>query len=191
MTGPTKKIVDAAFRALSKTRWDRLKLADVAKTAKMPLAALLREVPSKPALIGFMLRHSVSDTLRRYRPDRSSHSARERLFDVAMCWFEAHAPRKSAVRNLREGLKRDPLALLATREDAMAAFAALLALAEADKGPSTVKAVALALAMARAIPVWLDDGADLSRTMASLDRDLRRADDLFKRFGEKSRRAGG
>jgi len=43
--------------------------------------------------------------------------------------------------------------------------------------------------MARAMPVWLDDGKDLSATMASLDRDLRRADDLIKRFGGKSRRA--
>src|SRR5581483_7952471 len=135
--GRNDKIAEAAFRALAKSRWDRLKLADVAKAAGLPLAALLREVPSKSALIGFMLRQSVAGTLRRYRPDRASHTARERLFDVAMAWFEAQAMRKPAFRNFHEGVKRDPLALLSVRDDILAASGALIALAGADDGPTT------------------------------------------------------
>ncbi len=185
------KIAEAAFRVLAKKRWDALTLADVAKAAKLSLPALLREVPAKPRLIGLLLQRSVADTLKRYKPDRSSHTPRERAFDVAMCWFEALGPRKTAVRNLHGGLVRDPLALIAARQDILSAAATLLALAEADTGPSGLKAIGFALALARAIPAWLADGKDLSKTMASLDGDFGRAEDLSKRFGKKSKRAGG
>lgn len=191
MAKADRRIAEAAFRLLAKTRWDGLKLAGVARAAKMPLPALLREVGAKPGLLGAMLRLTVDDTLRRYKPDRSSHGARERLFDVAMAWFEAQAKRKPAFRSLCDGLMRDPLALIAARQDVFAAASALLALAQADDGASGIKALGFALALARAIPAWLDDDADLSKTMASIDGDLGRAHDLAGRFGPKSRREAG
>ncbi|HEX4533580.1 MAG TPA: hypothetical protein VH000_05060 [Rhizomicrobium sp.] len=182
-----KKIAEAAFRVLAKTRWDALKLADVAKAAKMPLPGLLREVPAKPALIGMMLRLTVDAAISRYKPERGSHSAHDRVFDVAMNWFEAQAARKAAIGSLYEGLKRDPLALLAAREDIHSAANTLLALAQADDGRANLKALGLALAIARAIPAWLDDDKDLSKTMASLDADLRRGADLLRRFDPKAK----
>jgi hypothetical protein len=35
--------------------------------------------------------------------------------------------------------------------------------------------------MARAIPVWLDDDEDMTRTMARLDADLSRGGSFFRR----------
>lgn len=189
-----QKIAEAAFRALAKTPWDELKLADVAKAAKMPLASLLREVPNKPALIGPLLQLMVDDALRRYKPERGSSNSRDRIFDVTLSWFESLAPRKAAVRSLYEGLKRDPLTLIAAREDIHSAASTLLALAEADDGRADLKAAGLALAIARAVPGWLEDDKHLSKTMASLDGDFGRAEDLAKRFGgktKKTKRAGG
>ncbi|HEX3810641.1 MAG TPA: hypothetical protein VHW02_13185 [Rhizomicrobium sp.] len=182
-----EKISDAAFRVLAKTRWDALKLADVAKAAKMPLATLVRDVPAKPALIGMMLRLTVDDAIRRHKPERGSHSAHDRVFDVAMNWFEAQASRKAAVHSLYEGLKRDPLALIAARDDIHSAANTLLALAQADDGRANLKALGLALAIARAVPGWLEDDKDLSKTMASLDTDLRRGADLLRRFDPKAK----
>ena len=184
-----KQIAEAVWRTLAKKRWDALKLADVAKAAKMPLASLLRDVPAKPALIGPMLRLTVGDALSRYKPDRNSHNARDRAFDVTMSWFEALALRKAAMHSLYEGLKGDPLALVAAREDILSAASTLLALAEADHGRAGLKAIALALAIGHAIPSWLNDDRDLSKTMASLDGDFSRASDFMKRFCGKSKRA--
>jgi len=179
-TDPTARLADAALKALAKTRWSDLTLAQVAKAAKIPLAHLQPLAASKPALIGLILKRIGGETASRYKPDKGSASARDRLFDVAMTWFEALASRKAAIRSLYEGLKRDPLSLLAARGEIIAASGWLLALAEADTGPAVaLRAMGFALVIARAIPLWLDDGKDMAKTMARLDGDLRRGESVF------------
>jgi len=178
------RLADAALKALAKKRWSDLTLAEVARAAKIPLAQLQPLAASKSALIGLILNRIGGETASRYKPDSRS-SACDRLFDVAMNWFEVLAPRKSAIRSLHDGLKRDPLALLAARGEIVAASGWLLALAEADTGPAAaLRAMGFALVIARAIPVWFDDGKDMAKTMARLDGDLRRMDS-FARRGEK------
>jgi hypothetical protein len=175
---PSAKLADAALKLLAKTRWNDLTLAAVAKTAKVSLAGL-RPLGGKPALIGLILRKLGDETAKRYRPGAKS-PARDRLFEAAMSWFDVSNARKPAMRSLFEGLKRDPLSLLAARLDIMSAASWLLTLAEADTGPAiSIRSLALAGAIARAMPVWLDDGKDMAKTMARLDGDLRRAGSLF------------
>ena len=177
---PETQLADAALKCLAKTRWKDLALADVAKTAKIPLTNLQTLAPSKSALLGLILARFGHDVAARYKRDSGSESARDRIFDVAMTWFDVLAPRKQAVRSLYDGFKRDPLALLAARDAILSAAGWLLVLAEADTGPSSaLKSTGVALALGRAIPVWLDDGKDLAKTMARLDGDLRRAESLF------------
>jgi AcrR family transcriptional regulator len=183
---PETQLVDAALKCLAKTRWSDLALADVAKAAKIPLTALQTLAPSKSALLGLILARFGHDVAARYKRDSGSKSARDRIFDVAMAWFDVLDSRKPAIRSLHEGLKRDPLSLIAARDEILSAAGWLLVLAEADTGPSNaIKSTGLALALARAIPVWLDDGKDLAKTMARLDGDLRRAESMF-RFGKKA-----
>jgi hypothetical protein len=173
------RLADAALTALARTRWSDLTLAQVAKAAKIPLAQLQSLAASKPALIGLILNRIGGETASRYKPDARS-SARDRLFDVAMTWFEVLASRKQAIRSLYDGLKRDPLSLLAARGEIAAASGWLLSLAETDTGPAVpFRAMGYALAITRAIPVWLEDGKDLARTMARLDGDLRRGESMF------------
>jgi len=177
---PEKRLSDAALKCLAKARWDEISLADVAKTAKLSFAQLQPLAPAKPALLGLLLKRFGAETARRYKPDADSASARERLFDVAMTWFDALKPHRKSVRNLYDGLKRDPLALLATRGEIMRAAQWLFALAGADTGPAVpLRAMAYAAMLARAVPLWLDDDADLSKTMAALDRGLSRATNMF------------
>jgi AcrR family transcriptional regulator len=177
---PETQLADAALKLLAKTRWNELALADVAKAAKIPLTALQTLAPSKPALFGLILARFGQDVAARYKRDAGSESARDRIFDVAMTWFDVLASRKPAIRSLYESYRRDPLALIAIRNEAASAASWLLVLAEADTGnASGIKSGGLALALGRAIPVWLDDGQDLAKTMARVDGDLRRAESLF------------
>ncbi|HEY5046624.1 MAG TPA: hypothetical protein VII49_01215 [Rhizomicrobium sp.] len=177
---PQTRLADAAFRLLARQGWNELTLASVARAAKVPLAVLQSLAPSKPALIGLMLARACAETARRYKPDRQSEGGRERIFDVALTWFEVLNARKPALRALFEGLRRDPLALLAARAEFLAAAEWLLALAEADAGRAvSVRAAALAAILVRAIPVWLDDDAEMTKTMAKLDAALTRAKWLF------------
>jgi AcrR family transcriptional regulator len=185
-SSPETLLADAALKLLAKTRWNELALADVAKAAKIPLTSLQMFAPSRSALLGLILARFGHDVAARYKSDSGSASARDRIFDVAMTWFDVLAPRKPAIRALYAGLRRDPFALVASRSEILSAAAWLLVLAKADTGPSvTIKSAGLALALGRAIPVWLDDGKELARTMARVDGDLRRAESMFA-FGKKA-----
>ena len=122
------------------------------------------------------------DVAARYKRDSGSESARDRIFDVAMTWFDVLAPRKQAVRSLYDGFKRDPFAVIAAREEIVSAAGWLLVLAEADTGPSSaIKSTGLALALGAGPYSRLARGWQGSRQkpVARLDGDLRRAESLF------------
>lgn len=176
---PQTRLADAAFRLLAEISWADLTLASVARAAKVSPADLFEAAPSKPALLGVMLRRLSGELARRYRPDRASQSARDRTFDVCMTWFGLQKSRKKAMRALTNGLSRDPPALFGARREFVAAAEWILALGEADAGPALrIRAAILAGMIARAMPVWLADDDEMGKTMAQLDRDLRRAENL-------------
>jgi AcrR family transcriptional regulator len=173
------KLADAALKLLTRKAWNDLTLADVAKAAKIDLASL-QSLGGKPALVGLILQKFGAETAARYTPDKGA-SPKDRVLEVAMTWFEVNADRKPAIRALYDGLKFDPITLIAMREELVRAASWLLVLAQADTGPAApLRALALGAIMGRAIGVWLDDDTDMSRTMARLDGDLSRAESFLK-----------
>jgi len=179
-TNPETELAQAALKLLAKKPWSEFTLAEVAKAAKRPLASLQTVAPNKAVLLGLILKSTGTGIAKRYRRDPGSADARDRLLDVSLTWFEVLAPHKRAVRSLYDGLKRDPLTLIAARAELVAAANWLFVLAEADTGPALpLRALALAGILARAIPVWLEDDKSLSKTMARLDTDLRRSAGLL------------
>jgi hypothetical protein len=182
MADPKAQLAEAVLKLLAKTRWADLTLMQVARAAKIEPTILQDVAPSKPALLGLILNRIGSETAKRYRRDAASEDAHDRLLDVSLTWFETSTADKAAIRSLYEGLKRDPLSLIAARVEITGAAEWLLALAEADTGPAlAVRALAFAGVLARAIPVWFEDDAEMTQTMARLDGDLRRADGVFGR----------
>ncbi|HEY8950823.1 MAG TPA: hypothetical protein VIM56_18190 [Rhizomicrobium sp.] len=176
------KLADAALKLLAKTGWRDLTLAQVAKAARLPLVSLQDLRGGKSALIGVILTRIGAETAKRYKPE--SDTVRERLFDVALAWFETNAKRTPAICSLYEGLKYDPITLIEQREAFVAAAQWLMTLAEADTGPMLPgRALALAVIIARAIPVWLEDDSELTATMARLDRDLSRIGSFARKKG--------
>src|SRR5271167_2071107 len=95
---PQSRLADAALKLLARKAWRDLNLLEVAKAAKVPLAELQPLAGTKLALVGLILRRLGEETTRRYRPDKSSASPRERVFDVAMTWFDVLGSRKAAIR---------------------------------------------------------------------------------------------
>jgi len=177
---PDIRLADAALRLLKKEAWRELSLAAIAKAAKVPMTELAVYAPSKAALIGLILRRLGEDVTRAYKPDPGTESARDRLFDVSMLWFDTLARHEDAVRSLYEGLRNDPLTLIAARGPIIAAAEWLMTLAEADTGPAlALRATAFAAVLGRAVPVWLEDDSDLTKTMARLDGDLRRGESFL------------
>ena len=170
-------IADAAFRLLAKEPWSGITLASVARAAKLSWAQMLDIAPSRTALVGVMLRRAIADTAKRYQPDTTTQSPRERVFDAILSWFEAQNARKKAIRALYADLRREPLTLVSLRGDFADAAGSLLALAENDAGAaSSVRAMYICGVIGRALPVWLADDDNMGRSMAQIDRDLRRVE---------------
>ena len=179
-TDPETRLADAALRLLAKRPWQELTLAAVAKSAKLKLADLLVLAPSKPRLFGLILRRIGAEVAAQHNADTGE--IHDRMFDVAMAWFDALAKHKKAVRSLYEGLRRDPFSLVAAKGDILEAAHWLMALAEADTGPAlSLRALGFAAVLGHAVPAWLDDGPDLAKTMARLDGDLRRGESMMTR----------
>ncbi|HEX4078778.1 MAG TPA: hypothetical protein VHX61_07890 [Rhizomicrobium sp.] len=174
------RLCAALDRLLAKQGWRELTLASVAQAANLPWPELLALAPSKAALAGVFLRRDAREAAGRYKPERNSQIARERVFDVCTTWFEVQQPHKKPMREFYRGIARDPLLLLSARGQVIATAEWLLALAEADLGNSTTaQAIALAGILVRAIPVWLKDDDQMEKTMAQLDRDLRRMESFL------------
>ena len=178
----SRQLVGAvALRLLAKSSWETLQLRRLARAAKVPLEDLLMLCPSKIELVPLILSELTRTTL--HVPEAGA-SAHDQLFDVAMSWFEALTPHKQAVTALHAGLRRDPLLLVSAGRSFVTVAGWLLSLTGADQGGQLgARRLAFALALLRALPVWLEDDADLGRTMARLDSDLRRADALLGRLG--------
>jgi AcrR family transcriptional regulator len=176
------KLADAALKLLAKKPWRDLTLAEVAKTAKIALSSL-QSLGGKAALIGLILQKFGAETASHYVPEKNA-GVKDRVLEAAMAWFEVNARRKPAIRSLYNGLKFDPLSLIEQRDAFASAAAWLLTLAQADTGPAMpLRTLGLAAIIGRAIGVWLDDGADMAKTMARLDGDLSRAADFLRPRG--------
>lgn len=111
---------------------------------------------------------------------------RDRLFDVVMRRFEAMEPVRGALRAIEIALERDPGAMAHQHLRAARSARWLLALSgmDADGVAGAARAQGLAVILTQTRMAWRqDDAGDFVKTMAALDKALRRAEQTFGRFG--------
>lgn len=174
-----KAVVEALMELASRRRWDEIEVGDLAEAAGLSLAELRDLFPSKGAVLGAFSRQIDRQVLEGTTEDLAQEPARERIFDVIMRRFDALAPYKDALRSIVRDLRFDPLALAALNREALNSQRFMLAAAGIPtEGPlGTLKIQGAALVYANTLRAWLDDDDPaLARTMARLDRELRRAE---------------
>jgi hypothetical protein len=113
-------------------------------------------------------------------------TTRDRLFDLIMRRFEAMEPHRTAVLTLDAGGERDPTAIAAAHARAVRSARWVLALAGLDTEGMTgaARAQGLALILTQVRGEWRkEESADFVKTMAALDKALRRAEEMFGRLG--------
>jgi len=170
-------LAQAALKLLEKQAWGTITLASIARAAKTPLQETIAIAPSKTAVLGFILRMFARETAKQHTPEQPSGESRERLFDVTMTWFDAQQPHAVALKKLYRALPYDPGSLLALRNEMLRVSGELLVLAEADFGFSArIQSAVFTGILIRALAVWGGDDAEMGKTMARLDADLRRAE---------------
>ncbi|HVV93930.1 MAG TPA: TetR/AcrR family transcriptional regulator [Hyphomicrobiales bacterium] len=175
--------VDALMALLAERHWADISLTDIAARAGVDLGQLRGAVPSKGAILAGFSRRIDQQVLsgRDEAADPFAEPARERLFDILMRRFDALAPHRPAIRNAVEGLRRDPMFAVAWNRVMVNSAQWMLAAAGIEETGALggARAQALALLYGRVLSVWLgDEDPGLAKTMAALDRALRRAERL-------------
>jgi len=185
------RIIDAALALAAGKAWRDISLAEIAQAAKLPLSDVYRVYPSKGAILaGFTRRIDLAVLAGREDDDRDG-SARDRLFDVVMRRFDALAPARAAVRSIVCDVTRDPVMGLCAMTNLARSMSCLLEAAglSASGLRGAVRIKALCTVYLATMRVWLrDESPDLSQTMASLDRHLRRAEWLASKCSRLQRK---
>ncbi|MBX6322877.1 MAG: TetR family transcriptional regulator [Rhodospirillaceae bacterium] len=188
-----RRLIEAALAQAAVRGWRDLSLADIAAAAGVPLAQAYALFPSKQAVLEGFLADIDRVVLERGAPE-PGETAHDRLFDAVMRRFEALTPHRPALRVILQDTRRDPLALLCGVGGFLRSMAATLEAAgiASDGLGGLLRAQGLGIVYLQTLRVWLqDETPDGARTMAALDRNLRRAEALCGGLRRRPRRGGG
>ena len=182
---PSKRdaVVEALMRLAAGRPWNDIELSDIAQEAGVSLVELRDLFPSKGAMLGGFSRMIDRQVLAGASDDLAGEPARERVFDVMMRRFDAMAPYRRALRRIMYALRQEPLALAALNREGLNSMRFLLASAGiSTEGPlSHLKLQGAVIVFANTMQTWLeDDDPTLARTMARLDRELRRGERVLE-----------
>jgi len=183
---PTDKrqaIVDALMDLAARRPWREIEINDVAQAAHVSLAEFRDLFPSKGAVLGALSRRIDRQVLEGTTEDLAGEPARERVFDVMMRRFDALALYKEALRRIFRDLQYDPLSLAALNQVSLNSMRFMLAAAGiGTEGPlGGLKLQGAVLVYSNTMRTWFeDDDPTLARTMARLDRELRRSERILE-----------
>ena len=173
------RIIAATMRLAAEKPWDDVLMKDIAEAAGIDLAALRREFPSKPAILSAFMR-SVDDAVLASAPKfTGAENARDRIFDVVMARFDVLAPYKEALKSIAASRPMDME--LVRRAMASQAWMLHAAGVRTDGLLGTSRVTGMASVYASVMQTWLqDDDPGSARTMAALDRRLKRGEQSMR-----------
>lgn len=170
-------ILDAALDLAAERGWNRVTLADVALRARLPLPEVYGQFRSKAAILEAWM--DQLDHAMIAGDVEEGVSTRDRLFDVVMRRLDAMNRHKQAVLAILRDGGGDPYAALCGARRMLRTFALMLEAAGiSTSGLSGLARVeGMGWVYLYVLRAWLrDDTADLSHTMAVLDKALRRSE---------------
>lgn len=168
----------ALFALVEKDGWNGLTLPAIARGTHVPLATLLEKYPDTHSILhgfaGFIDRQLTAVAV-------EDGALKDRLFDVVMQRLDALAPFRPGLIRLIGDLQANPFNALALGCDSFTATrrsaSLMLALAglRADQPFLSLLRTGFELVYLQTLRIWKNDtSADLSATMAALDRALQR-----------------
>ncbi len=175
LTTEQGRFISAALALAAERPWPDITLSDIAERAGSSLVALKAHFSSKGEILGAFVRLVDDEVLGRAPRRTEGQSARDTLFEVIMSRFDVLEPYKAALKSIAAGglpeLSQIGPVIASQR---WMLEAAGIGSAGLDGG---VRTAGLASVYASVFRIWLDDTeAGLARTMAALDRRLRRGE---------------
>lgn len=175
------RIIAAALDLAAQEGWRRVSLRRIAETAGVSLAELCAQFSSKAAIIGGFLAAIDEQVLTGGDVDMDE-PVRDRLFEVLMRRFDAMEPHRDGIDAVIRGSIGDTEAALCVLPRFLCSMGWMLEAAGVSSAgiSGLLRTKGLAVITLGALWAWLgDDTPDRSRTMAALDRGLRRAEWLI------------
>ncbi len=172
---PKGRLIAAALRLAGERPWSDVTVADIATAADVHLNELRREFNSKAEIVAAFVR-AVDDEVLAKAPKRApGQSPRDAIFEVVMSRFDAMAPYKNALASIAATWTFDPALMRALSQSQAWMLRAAGIGAEGLDGQ--LRATGLGAVYGSVFRIWLkDDDPGLARTMAALDRRLRRGE---------------
>ena len=170
-----RAVVSAVFEQAAVRGWAEVSLVEAARDAGLELTRVRARFPGKAAVL---LRFGVIADQAALAGAAVEGAARERLFDMLMNRFEALQAHRAGIMALIAALRTDPAGALLVY---MATLRSMKWLLEAAGVPATgltgqLRVHGLMALWVYALRAWeRDESADLSSTMAAVDRGLDRA----------------
>jgi AcrR family transcriptional regulator len=177
-TNPEFKIAEAALRLAARQGWDRLTLEAVAHAAKMSLTQMKKLFSDKNDLLPTIVRLIDRKMLAALGKPNSQATAHDRLFEALMARIDVLQTHRRAITGIMDASKRDPhiiWQLLSPQTSAMRGVLEYTGLKPETICEPFVIAGLLGV-YGLTLCTWRQDTSpDMSKTMAALDRHLRRA----------------
>ena len=182
------RIITAALALAAEKRWADVTLWDIAERASVALVDLKSHFGSKGDILTAYTRLVDDEVLRRVPKRAPGLGPRDALFDVIMGRFDVLAPHKRALKSIAADAVMDPshVAPFVSTQRWMLEAAGISAHG-VDGG---LRVAGLAAVYGSVFRTWLDDDdAGLARTMAALDRRLRRGEQTLNTVADVRRGA--
>lgn len=178
-------IFGAFWRVIAGSGWRGFSMRAVAAEAGLPLAELRRRFATPLALFRAHA-EAVDAAVIEGTVDDETSTARDRLFDVLMRRLDAMQMHRAGILRLLDDLPRDPALALWFAAEQPRSMAWMLEAAglEASGWQGAARVQGLGAVWLATLNAWRkDESADLSATMAALDRALDRADRAARSLG--------
>jgi AcrR family transcriptional regulator len=172
---PEEKLVATALTAIEKTGWKSLSLVALGRRAKVDAATLYELCPDKRALLALIAKRVDIGLIERAQEIDEDIPPRDRAFDAILSCFEAMGPLKPAIQVIHDESKGDPGAFFDVLPATMrsAQWIADIAGLPTSGWQGFLTTRGIGILLAETLSVWLQDGDDLAKTMAHVDRRLR------------------
>lgn len=170
--------IDAALALAAERGWRGLALADIAGRAGVPLVDVVEHFPSRAAILDAYAQRVDRHMME--APVDPAESARDRLFDVIMRRFDAMAGDRRSLSAILRQCAGDPWSMLCGGRRFLRSMALILETAGISSAglSGMAKTQGVAAIYLYTFKTFLDDDStDHARTMAALDKGLRRAGD--------------
>ena len=178
-------IIEAAIKLAAEQGWKNTTLNDIARATKIDVVVLHDLFEDKPDILvafGRMIDRAVLESA----DIEEEASPRDTLFDLIMDRFEVLNDYREGVSSILKSFKCDPKEAVVCAPSLCRSMEWMLETA----GVSTnglggmLKISALSALYLKTARIWMkDDTADLSKTMAELDKNLSVAEKWAGRFG--------